>query len=200
MFLSLYLTSVSHSSNALQYSLFNRAQKGLQSLSATYPCLNLNWPWTSIYNLPLCRGTSYSLPYTRAPREGNNQKLPQHLNQIAALSSQEALGKDDRVRQFCHLHLSSTPQLEHPTQRSHSSLPTSSRSATTIAVEEHCDQRFQPRDSPPLTLTKSQLSVGELQRTWDLCSLEGIVKLVLSQTKEALRPLTQDSAVWQPKH
>lgn len=94
------------------------------------------------------------------PGEGNNQTLPQHSEQTAALSSQEALGKDDRVRQFCHLHLSSTPELEHPTQRSHSSLPASSRSATIISVEEHCDQSFQPRDSPPLTLTESQLSIG----------------------------------------
>lgn len=152
MVFSLYLTSVSHSSNALQYSLLNKGQNRLQSLSGNCPCLNLNWPWTNICNLPLCSGTSYSLPYNRAPREGSNQTLPQHLNQTAALS-QEALGKDDRVRQFCHLRLSSTPELEHPTQRSHSSLPTSSRSAMVISVEEHCDQSFQPGDSPPLILT-----------------------------------------------
>jgi len=46
--------------------------------------------------------------YCRVPEEDGNQRLPQHLIQIAANSS-EPHGKDDRVRLFCHLHLPSTP-------------------------------------------------------------------------------------------
>lgn len=72
MFFSLYLTSVSHSSNALQYSLLNKGQNRLQSLSGNCPCLNLNWPWTNICNLPLVQRYQL-LPSLQQSSQGRQQ-------------------------------------------------------------------------------------------------------------------------------